>query len=310
MRCLVTGASGHLGSYLTRRLVTAGARTFVLVRRESDLWRLADVLDHVEVLRADLSEVRSVAHLITQARPEAVFHLAWQGVTSAFKNTQEQLTTNVAGSLDLFETVRDAGCKLWVGVGSQAEYGPHDGVLDEDTPVRPVTAYGTGKLAVGVLTKKLCELARMRYVWLRLLATYGPQDDERHLIPATIKQLLARARPSLTSGEQRLDYLYVEDAAEAIYEAALHSEAQGVYNLGSGEARSVRDILERIRDLIDPSLPLGFGEMPYPPDHSMRLETSLERLRATIGWTPRFTLDEGLRRTIQWYRSQEKERVS
>jgi nucleoside-diphosphate-sugar epimerase len=303
MRCLVTGASGHLGSYLTKRLIKAGVRPFVLVRRESDLWRLNDVLSQVEVLRADLSGVKSIASLITRARPEAVFHLAWQGVTSAFKDTREQLTVNVTGSLDLFETVREAGCKLWVGVGSQAEYGPHDGVLDEDTHLRPVTAYGTGKLAVGLLTKKLCELAGMRYVWLRLLATYGPADDERHLIPATIKQLLAGVRPALTPGEQRLDYLYVEDAAEAIYEAALRSEAQGVFNLGSGEAGSVRDILERIRDLIDPSLPLGFGEIPYPPDQPMRLATSIERLRAATAWTPRVSLDEGLRRTIEWYRS-------
>lgn len=303
MRCLVTGASGHLGSYLTKRLVEAGARPHVLVRPGSDLWRLGDVLDQIEVLRADLSEVRSVAHLIIQARPEAVFHLAWQGVTSAFKDAQEQLTVNVTGSLDLFETVREAGCKLWVGVGSQAEYGPHDDVLDEDTHLRPVTAYGTGKLAVGLLTKKLCESAGMRYLWLRLLATYGPADDERHLIPATIKQLLSGARPALTPGEQRLDYLYVEDAAEAIYEAALHSEAQGVFNLGSGEAHRVRDILERVRDLIDPSLPLGFGEIPYPPDQSMHMATGIERLREAAGWTPRVSLEEGLLRTVEWYKS-------
>jgi UDP-glucose 4-epimerase len=304
MRCLVTGASGHLGSYLTELLVKEGAQTFVLVRPGSDLWRLGGVLDRVEVLRADLPGIKSIAPAINQARPEAVFHLAWQGVTSAFKDSPEQLTNNVAGSLDLFETVRAAGCKLWVGVGSQAEYGPHDSVLTESTPTHPVTAYGLGKLSVGMLTKKLCELTGMRYVWLRLLATYGPKDDDRHLIPTTINQLLAGARPRLTGGEQLWDYLYVEDAARAIYEAAIKPEAQGVFNLGSGEAWSVRYILERLRNLIDPSLPLGFGEIPYPPDQLMRLETSVDQLRAATGWTPQVSLDEGLRRTIEWHKSQ------
>ena len=302
MRCLVTGASGHLGSYLTERLVKEGAEVFILVRPQSDLWRLSGVLDRINVLRADLSDMRIVTPAIDKAKPEAIFHLAWGGVTSAFKDSPEQMTLNVTGSLDLFEAVRAAGCKLWVGVGSQAEYGAHNGVLTEETPVRPLTAYGTAKLCVGLLTKKLCELSGMRYVWLRLLATYGPKDDERHLLPATIRKLLAHERPSLTPGEQHWDYLYIEDAAEAIYRAAVSEEAQGVFNLGSGESQSIRSIMERVRDMIDLSLPLGFGEIPYPPDQLMRLETSVDRLRFATGWTPQVSLDEGLRRTIDWHR--------
>jgi UDP-glucose 4-epimerase len=304
MRCLVTGASGHLGSYLTERLVREGAEVSILVRPQSDLWRLSDVLNRVNVLRAELADLNSVASSIKQSAPDAVFHLAWQGVTSAFKDNPEQITLNVRGSLNLFEMVRDAGCKVWVGVGSQAEYGPHEGTLTEDTPVRPVTAYGIAKLCTGLLTRKLCELTNVRYVWLRLLATYGPKDDERHLIPSVINRLLARVRPSLTLGEQCWDYLYVEDAAEAIYRVALSTEAQGVFNLGSGENESVRSILERIRDFVDPTLPLGFGEIPYPPDQLMLLKTSIDRLHQATGWSPRVKLDEGLRRTINWHRSQ------
>lgn len=305
MRCLVTGASGHLGSYLTERLVKEGAQTSVLVRPQSDLWRLSDVIERINVLRADLSDLKSIAPLINELRPEAVFHLAWEGVTSAFKNSPEQITHNVTGSLELFEIVRSSGCKLWVGIGSQAEYGAHDSILTEETPIRPVTAYGTAKLCVGLLTGKLCELSGMRHVWLRLLATYGPKDDERHLLPATIAKLLAHERPSLTLGEQLWDYLYVEDAADAIYRAAMSEEAHGVFNLGSGESQSIRSVLERIRDLIDPALTLGFGEIPYPEDQLMRLETSIDRLRSATAWTPQVNLDEGLRRTVDWYRSQD-----
>jgi UDP-glucose 4-epimerase len=304
MRCLVTGATGHLGSYLTELLVKEGAETFVLTRPASDLWRLTGVLDRVRVLRADLSDKESIASAVNEARPRTVFHLAWQGVASAFKDTPEQISANVTESLNLFEAVRDAGCKFWVGTGSQAEYGPHDSVLTEETLLRPVTAYGTAKLITGMMTKKLCELAGIRYVWLRLLATYGPKDDERHLIPAVINQLMAGARPRLTRGEQRVDYLYVEDAARAIYEAATHTQAEGVFNLGSGEASSLRHILERLRDMIDPTLTLGFGEIPYTPNQPTRLETSIERLKAATAWTPRVTLDEGLRRTIEWHKSQ------
>src|SRR3954469_25853583 len=152
MRSLVTGASGHLGSYLTRRLVDEGFEVVALVREQSDLWRLGDVRGRVEVVRADLSNITRAAPAILKAKPEAVFHLAWWGVTGGFKNDPGQVTSNVTGSLELFEAVRAAGCNLWVGTGSQAEYGAPDGVLTEETPVNPQTAYGTAKLAVGLLT--------------------------------------------------------------------------------------------------------------------------------------------------------------
>jgi nucleoside-diphosphate-sugar epimerase len=154
-----------------------------------------------------------------------------------------------------------------------------------------------------MLSRQLCESAGTRYVWLRLLATYGPKDDPRHLIPSTILKLLAAETPSLTAGEQRWDYLYVEDAAEALYEVAMNSRAQGVFNLGSGEVWSVRRIVERIRGLIDPNLPLGFGEAPYRADQVMHLQADISKLRREIDWRPRMNMDEGLKRTVEWHRA-------
>jgi nucleoside-diphosphate-sugar epimerase len=303
MRCLVTGASGHLGAALTRRLVEQEGQVAVLVRPQSDLWRLDDVLDRLAVFRADLADLSDVAATIRGFAPEVTFHLAWSGVTGHYRNDAEQITRNVSGSLALFELVRSAGCGGWVGVGSQAEYGYFNGLLTEEVPPEPVTAYGVAKLCVGLLTHKLCALAGMRYVWLRLLAIYGPRDDERHLIPTVIRQLLARQVPALTPGEQVWDYLYIDDAAEAIVAVAATRAAEGVYNLGSGDARTVRYLVERLRDAIDPTLPLGFGEVPYRPDQVMHLQADISRLRAVTGWAPRIGLDEGLRRTVEWHRA-------
>src|SRR5687767_43382 len=257
MRCLVTGASGHLGSFVTERLVKEGAEVFALVRPESDLWRLAEVVDRITIIRAELGDLSSATGKIADAGAEFVFHLAWQGITRAFRNDPAQ-TVNVTAGLNLFDVVRAAGCRVWIGIGSQAEYGPSEEILTEDTPVQPVTAYGANKLELGQLTKQLSESSGIRYVWLRLLATYGPKDDERHLLPSTIRSLLSGDRPKLTAGDQHWDYLYVEDAANAIYQTAINNDAQGVFNLASGETHAIREIIERIRDLIDPSLCLQF----------------------------------------------------
>jgi nucleoside-diphosphate-sugar epimerase len=302
VRCLVTGATGHLGSYLVRRLLDDGHEVGALMRPESDPWRIADVLPRVRVVRGDLAAAEEAAAGVAAFAPETVFHLAWHGVTSGFRDDPRQIGINLWGSLRLLEAARHAGCRTWVGVGSQAEYGAVEGLLHEDRATRPQTLYGAAKLATGVLGERLCAGAGMRQLWLRLLAIYGPHDDERHLIPSVLLRLLAGETPSLTPGEQRWDYLYVEDAADALVRAALHSDAEGTYNLASGEAFTVRHVVETLRDLVDPALPLGLGDVPYGKGQIMHLQGDISRLRAATGWRPVTPLRDGLERTVEWYR--------
>ena len=295
MRCLVTGASGHLGSCLVRRLLRDGHAVTAMVRRESNLWRLQEVRSQLQLIYGDLATLDSLGG----ATPEVVFHLAWFGVTSQYRDDPRQINWNLRGTIQLLRLAQAAGCRCWVGLGSQAEYGLARGILHEDLPTQPVTLYGAAKLSAGILTRQMCRLAGTRYGWLRLLATYGPQDDEQHLIPKVIRQLLNRERPALTAGEQRWDYLFVEDAAEALCRVAFTPQVDGVFNLGSGEAHQVRRIVEQIRDQIDTRLPLGFGELP---EQVQQLEADITRLKTATGWAPRVPLAAGLQQTITWFR--------
>jgi len=155
---------------------------------------------------------------------------------------------------------------------------------------------------VGLLSQKLCEIYDIGFIWLRLLSTYGPMDDLQHLIPSVVLSLLRREKPVMTQGEQRWDYLFVEDVATAIYQAATSPNANGIFNLGSGQITTVKDIVERVRDLIDPELPLGLGEIPYRHDQIMRLQAEVSLLYKATDWKPQVSLDDGLEKTVQWYR--------
>lgn len=303
MRCLVTGASGHVGAFLVKALLARGCEVAALVRPESDLWRIADVLGKVTVMHGALGDLAEARAAMDIWRPEIVFHLAWGGVTGAYRNDPAQITRNVAGSLELFEAARSAGMTIWVGFGSQAEYGAANGVLHETLIPKPETAYGVAKHCLALMTEKLCAMTGTRFLWLRLLAAYGPMDDPRHLLPSVMEQLLRGEKPALTPGDQRWDYLYVDDAAEAVCRLALETAASGVFNLGSGEAQSVRFFVETVRDLIDSALPLGFGDVPYRPDQVMHLQADITRLTEATGWRPQTTLEDGLRRTLDWHRS-------
>jgi nucleoside-diphosphate-sugar epimerase len=305
MRCLVSGASGHLGSYLTRLLIARGEEVSILVRPSSNLWRLDGVLDEVQVIRAPLEDIGSAAGELHRAAPDTVFHLAWMGVTTDTRNRPDALIDNVTGSLQLFRLMKQAGCGCWIGIGSQAEYGRQSARLSEELAPCPDTSYGVAKLCLGQMLASLCSQSGLRFAWLRLLATYGPKDDSRHLIPTVIEKLLRREKPSLTAGEQRWDYLYVEDAASAVYRTAVTPGVEGVYNLGSGHSETVRGIVEGLRDMIDPGLPLGFGDVPYSPGSPMSLEGSITKFRKATGWYPETDLQSGLRKTVEWHRGKQ-----
>ncbi len=301
LRILLTGATGFVGSFVTRCLLARDCDVAVLVRPQSNPWRIADILPRLHMIRGDLADLSIVTNDICAFAPDVTVHLAWCGVGNLYRNDPQQVT-NLQISLSLLDAVHAAGCHSWVGFGSQAEYGIYGHAMSEELPTNPATIYGATKLCAGLLAQRMCDLYDMRFVWLRLFSAYGPADDPGWMIPYVILTLLRGERPTLTAGEQRWDYLFVEDVAEATYRVATKVDVQGIFNLGSGETHTVRGIVERIRDLIDPSLPLGFGEMPYQPGQIMHLQADITKLQTVTGWKPRTTLDDGFRETVEWYR--------
>jgi nucleoside-diphosphate-sugar epimerase len=297
IRCLVTGATGQLGAALTRLLVRRGHPTAALVRPSSNCWRLAPIIDGLHLIEGVLPDLAPAEPKLRQFAPDAVFHLAWSGVTRESRDSVDHLRDNLPGGLRIVDLACDLGCRVFIGLGSQAEYGPSNSALSEDTPTRPDTAYGHAKLRLGQVALKQCELSGLRAVWLRLLAAYGPEDDERRLIPYLISRLLRGEGPILSAGTQRWDYLYSEDAAEAILTAALHESLSGAFNLAHGEAWTVRQIATFLRDHLAPQAVLDWGSQP-----SNSLLGSSSRFSALTGWRPQVGMAEGLLRTALWYK--------
>lgn len=300
MRVFVTGGGGFIGACVVEELLKHGHEVALLLRPGGDRWRIRAALDRVSVVEGNLDALEAVAADVADFGPDAVVHLAWRGVAGADRNRPEQLD-NITRGRDLAALARRSGARAFVGVGSQAEYGPKNRRIDETAAPEPTTLYGVAKLATCRALEIMTAEDEMRFAWLRVFSTYGPRDDPRWLIPSMILKLLRREPVPLTKGEQRWDFLHVRDAARAIVAVAT-GEASGVFNLGSGEAPPLRQTIEALRDLVDPALPLGFGDVPYRPDQVMHLEADVGRLRREVHWSPSISLAEGLERTVEWFR--------
>jgi nucleoside-diphosphate-sugar epimerase len=298
MRVFVTGATGFLGSYVAADLLAQKHDVAVLVRPGRNPWRLADISDRLEPIEGTLDNPDAWKDRLVSFAPDAVVHLAWRGVDGNERNSTDQ-ARNIVDATALAKLSAYAGARVFIGAGSQAEYGPYDRAIVESDMPRPTTLYGIAKLASGMMTERGCADCGLRFVWLRIFSTYGPKDRESWLIPNLIRTLRAEGHMALTACEQRWGFLHVRDAAAAVSLAAANPEAKGVYNVGSPDAPRLRETVTQLRNLIGTG-ELGFGEIPYRPDQVMVLAANVTRLRS-LGWQVTIPLDEGMRETLAWY---------
>ncbi len=295
---VLTGPTGVLGTALSKELADRGVETYLVCHRGSK--RNASILKHpcIHKIECDMEEINRLPELIGKS-VEAFFHFAWLGtqVNSNRMNMYLQ-NTNVKQALDTVYVARQLGCNVYVGAGSQAEYGRIDGVIHPDSPANPISGYGMAKLCAGQMTRALCKDFGIRHIWPRIVSVYGRNDAPKSLINTLIKSLQAGESPKLTAGEQMWDYLYAGDAGEALYLMAEKGKDGAVYVLGSGKTRKLRDFMLEIRDAINKDIPLGLGEIPYLPDQVMHLEADIENLKNDTGWQPKTDFITGLQEIL------------
>lgn len=301
---VVTGPTGAIGIALCRCLIEAGVTVYAVTRPESLRARELPKNDKLYVIPCGLGQMETLEGRIVSSA-DVFFHLAWDGTIGKERNNTEFQLQNVKYTVQAVRAAEKLGCKVFIGAGSQAEYGRVNGVLKPDTPCFPETGYGIAKLCAGQMSRLECEKSGIDHIWIRILSVYGPHDGPMTMITRTIQTLLRGEKPKLTAGEQLWDYLYTTDAAEALYRAALFGRNRAIYPLGSGRAYPLRSYVETIRDAIDPSLELGFGEIPYGHRQVMWLQADLDALEHDTGFEPKMPFETGIRETIEWIRGRE-----
>lgn len=303
MRLLITGATGFVGAKCLELALADGHEVAATVRPQSPARRLASFAGHYEQLTLELGDRHALTAAFARFRPEVIVHLAWAGVANKARFDLTQISENIDAACALVEAGAAAGCKAFIGTGSQGEYGAGSAMLEDSLP-EPTTLYGAAKVSTLYLTRQLAAQGGMRHAWLRLFSTYGPDDNTGWLIPTLITEMLRGERPQTTLGTQFWDWLYVDDVARGLLAAATTPTAQGVFNLGSGEPLQVRRAVEAIRDLAAPGMELVFGEIPFRPDQVMHMQANIERLKTATGWAPQVPFAQGIARTVAWYREQ------
>lgn len=301
MRVFLTGATGFIGSHLARVLVREDLEVFALLRPESDPWRIQDILSDLNVIHGDLlSSTSELEEKIKEIRPNTCFHFAWYTEPGVFLGSDLNFKY-LSASLELATHLEAAGCQKLVVTGTFSEYDQEFGYLSEDTPTRPDTLYAAAKIALYLTLSEWQKQAGMKLLWPRIFSVYGPAEHERRFIPAVILALLRGEATRLSPGEQQRDFLHVEDVAEAIW-AITKAGLTGPVNIGSGNPVPIGKLAMRIGELLDRVDLVRLGDLPYRETDPMFICANNQRLLRKTGWRLRYSMEQGLRNTIEWWR--------
>ena len=302
-RVLVTGAAGMIGANLTHRLVADGYQVSVFLRPRTNRLRLELVERALDIHEADMTDASAVEAAVTAVKPDIVFHLAstiWGKQPAA--SSAAHVEVNILGTVHLLEALRTIPGTRLVFTSSSAVYGA--GLqLREYQFLSPGTVYGASKAATTILLQTYARLYQLSTVTLHLFMPYGPWEHPNRLIPHTILSALEGRDVLMTLGHQQRDLIYIDDVVEALLLAATKPLAPGaVFNIGSGVGVPVREVVERLLRLLgDPVKPV-FGAMPMRPDEIMEMSADITAAKMYLEWEPRTSLEDGLRRTIAWFR--------
>lgn len=296
---VVNGPLGTVGIALVKVLLEKGVDTWAVCYPGDS--RIVNIPREAHIVECDMRNIDQLPQMIDKS-VDAFFHLAWMGTIGEGRNDAFLQSENIRCAVNAVNSAKKISATVFIGVGSQAEHGRIDGLVSPDSPCNPVTGYGAAKLCAGQLTRLAAHKLGIRHEWVRILSAYGPGDGSMSVFPTIITKLLKKEKPSLTKGEQLWDFCFSWDVAEALYQVAVNGKDGKIYPVGSGIARPLHEYFEITRDAIDPSLPLGIGELPYNPNQVMHLQADLSALESDTYFTPRYSFEEGIKITIDSYK--------
>lgn len=306
---LVTGAAGFIGSHLTERLVELGAATRALIHYNSSGSRgwLDEAADAgIEYVPGDVCDRETLARAMKGV--DTVFHLAALiAIPYSYRAPASYVRTNVEGTMNVLQTALDAGVRRVIHTSTSEVYGSARRVpIDEAHPLQAQSPYAATKIGADMLAESFRRSFGLPVGILRPFNTYGPRQSARAVIPSIISQALAGGPVQLGRLDPTRDFNYVLDTVDGFVRMAdVVTLPEGVVHLGTGVETSIRDLAARILAIVGRDLPIVTDRERVRPEHSEvdRLCADASRAGALLGWSPRHSLDDGLRSTAAWIKA-------
>ncbi len=297
---LVTGGLGFIGSHLVHRLLVEGCEVHVFGNTETH--NVSDILNKIKIHKVDLRRFDDVKREVGRIKPVKIFHLASYVNVSRTLDPEMMIENNFGGTVNLLKAAESVDYDCFINTGTCEEYGTNPVPFTEDQVPNPVSPYSVSKVKTTIFCQSYQKETGRPVITLRPFLTYGPFQRNNFLISYVITSALFGNEIKTTKGEQAREFNYVSDIIEGYVLASMSGCAVGeIINIGNGKEYKIRDVISKILAIVGSKVKVD-NSLPYREGEAMHFYCSNEKARRLLGWQPKVSLDEGLNKTIEWYK--------
>ncbi len=302
---LITGAAGFIGACLAHRLVQEGAKVSVIVKKDSNLWRLSAIKGQLHIYRGDLTDKKFLRTAVHKIKPMVIYHLATHGAYSRQDDAEEIITTNILGTWNLLNATTDIDYKVFVNTGSSSEYGFKSSPMRETDLLEPNSYYAVAKSAQTLLNSYYARFKEKPNCTFRLFSVYGYFEEPSRLVPTLVNSCLKRRALNMVSPQTARDFIFIDDVIDAYLSLNKLSRLRGeILNIGTGRQVSLKKIVDEALRLTKAKVAVHWGKMPERIWDTNIWVADTRKSQRILGWKAKTTLSEGLHKTIAWFQQE------
>lgn len=299
-KVIITGAAGFVGSAVVKKLLSQGIEVLAI-----------DILDNFNPMqnnadssfkykKCDISNLVEFKAILNGYPADTFYHFAWVGSAGPLRESSERQVANALLTVDMLKLAKELKCKKFVCAGTIMEYEVTSLTYGQHVNPQMSHIYGAGKQLAHSLCKSTANSIGIDLIWAYITNAYGVGEKSPRLINTTIRKILSGQQLLFSSGTQNYDFVYIDDVAQAFYllgEKGIHNCG---YIIGSGEATSLRNFLERLIRICDKDAVVNFGEMPFTGADIPLEVFSIRQIQEDVDFVPQVSFEEGIRRTFEW----------
>lgn len=294
-KILIFGGNGFLGSNLINKLIKNKNFSISSASRLIKLYKIKE--KKIQYIKCDISKKKNFK-IFNKQKFDIIINLSGN---INHQNKLETLKTHYKGCKNIFDFFSKKGIKSFIQVGTSLEYGNSKSPQTEESKCEPKSFYGKSKLLATKYIEENAKKNRIKYIILRLYQVYGPNQKFDRLIPFVIKNSLLNKKFNCSTGKQLRDFLFVEDLVNLFIKIINKKNLKsGVYNVGFGQSIEVKQVIKKIKKIIKKGYPL-FGKIMMRTDENFSLYPNIEKVKKFFNWSPKISIDKGLKKTIQYY---------
>lgn len=303
-KILITGGTGFIGSNFVYKFLELGDDVHLIVRPESNFWRIKPIKSRVSLHFVDLIDEQSINKFIGNLKPEIILHFATYGAYPGRQtDIKTTILTNVLGTINLVNACAQIGFKCFINTGSSSEYGEKDHSMAESDLLEPNNLYGITKAAATMYCQFLAKKMDLPIVTMRLFSPYGYFEESGRLMPNIVKAGLNNEKFSAPSPSPSRDFVFIEDVIDAYLKVIdnVNSIKGKIFNIAFGEQHSISEVVDAVEKVLGRKLQVAYGEIAARQYEPKIWVADVSEAKKMLRWLPRHTLDSGLRKYIAWH---------